>query len=206
MHQAIPDIWFAFNTPLEGDVPRLYADVKGLITCSMGILVDPMPAALAIDWELPGGIPASKDVVARAWRAVKNDPKCAKLGWKYAAGLPENNVRLSPETSRRLVLDKLESNDLRMRIRFPDWNDRPADAQLAIHSMAWAMGPMFFKKFPKFTAAFTRGDYETASDQCAISPAYVTIVERNARNSQLLLNAAHHGPNPEVLLWELPVT
>jgi GH24 family phage-related lysozyme (muramidase) len=205
MHSAVKDIWVAFNEPLEGLVTSLYADVKGLVTTGMGNLVDPMPLALVLPWELPGGIAASKDSVALAWQAVKGDPQCASRGWKYAAQLPLNNVRLTRDSVSALIVSKLAENDLRMRVRFGDWESRPADAQLAVHSMSWAMGPMFFKRFPKFTAMFTRGDYAAASNECAISPPHGTIVERNARNRQLLLNAATSA-DPAVLQWQLPST
>lgn len=205
MHPSVKDIWVAFNEPLEGLVTSLYADVKGLVTTGMGNLVDPMPAALGLPWELPGGIPASHGAIEAAWKSVKSDPLCMSRGWKYAAQLPLNNIRLTRDAVSALIVRKLEEHDLRMRMRFADWEDRPADAQLAIHSMAWAMGPAFFKRFPKFTAAFTRGDYAAAANECAISPPHGTIVIRNERNRQLLLNAAS-STDPSVLQWQTPTT
>ena len=203
MHTAVKDIWIEFNEPLEGLVTSLYADVKGLVTTGMGNLVDPIALALVLPWELPGGIQASRDSVVLAWQAVKSDPLCASRGWKYAAQLPLNNIRLSRSSVTALIVSKLAEHDMRMRMRFANWEERPADAQLAIHSMAWAMGPMFFKRFPKFTAMFTRGDYASAANECAISPPHGTIVIRNERNRQLLLNAAS-STDPSVLVWQLP--
>lgn len=206
MHQSVKDVFIPFSEPLEGIVPRLYADVLGLVTTGMGNLVDPMPYALALPWELPGGIPAPKDAVVRAWTAVKNDPLCASRGWRYACGIPANNVRLSSDAVHALILDKLESNDKAMLVRFPDWESRPADAQLAAHSMAWAMGPGFWHKFPRFTVAFKAGDYRVAAKESAISPASGTVIERNARNHALLINADDHTGDPSVLDWQLPTT
>lgn len=196
MHAAVRDVWVAFNEPLEGIVTRLYADVKGLVTTGMGNLVDPMSLAMGLPWELPDGTRASRDQVQAAWLAVKTDPMCATKGWKYAIGLPANKVRLSDSAVQDLILRRLDANDGSMKTRFTDWEDRPADAQLAIHSMAWAMGPGFFIKFPRFTKHFIAGDYQAAAGECFISPAKGTVVERNRRNHGLLMAASLVGGDP----------
>lgn len=201
MHDSVKAAWIDFNHDLEGIVPRLYADVLGLVTCGMGNLVDPIGLALGLPWELPGGSRATQADIAAAWNEVKNDPLCAARGWKYAIGLPANRVRLSPEAIDDLILARLEDNDRQMLARFQDWEARPADAQMAVHSMAWAMGPAFWRKFPKFTVAFAGSDYASAAAQCAISPAAGTVVERNARNKRLLLAASIPTSDPSILSW-----
>lgn len=234
MHQSVRDIWIPFNEKLEGVLAFMYADVLNLITTGMGNLVDidddklsfaeRMAPALKLSWELPGGAPASDADVAEAWTAVKRDPRCAKEGWTYAVKLPANRVRLSKAIVQRLIMSKLDEHDVRARMRFADWESRPADAQLAAHSMMWAMGSSFWKKFPRFTAAFTRGDYAKAGAsvgkdengvpiyECGIAyPVdakgkrhYGTIRVRNDRDHQLLLNAAARADDPSVLMWQLP--
>lgn len=196
MHQSVRDVWVAFNEPLEGIVNRLYADVLGLVTTGMGNLVDPMPAAMGLPWKLPNGQPASRDQIQASWLAVKLDPKCAKLGWKYAIGLPANSIRLDDSAVTALILGKLDSNDASMQARFDDWESRPADAQLAALSMAWAMGGAFWLKFPRFTKHFIAGDYQAAAGECFISPAKGTVVERNRRNHGLLMAASLVGGDP----------
>lgn len=224
MHQPVEDIWVPFNEKLEGKVPTLYADIKNLISAGMGNLLDPIGAALNLRWKLPDGTRASLVQIAAAWHAVKDDPRCAGEGLEYAASLPANNIHLDPEDVDALILSKLKEHDRSFQKRFSDWEQRPADAQLCIHSMAWGMGSEFFSKFPRFTAAFTRGDYLAAGAvvgtddkgvpiyECGMAYPigtdgkrhYGTIEERNDRNHQLLMNAANHGADPSVLLWELP--
>ena len=209
MHPSVLAAWINFNTPLEGLVRSLYADVLGLVTTGMGNLVDPVGAALVLPWKRPDGSPATQAQIAAAWNAVKNDPRCAKLGWVYAQSLPGNDIRLDDADVAALVYSKLKANDRLMAARFADWESRPADAQMAAHSMAWAMGPSFWPKFPRFTALFTAGDYgriETdakgnpivrgAAGECAISPPHGTIIVRNAHNKQMLLNAAKVAADP----------
>jgi GH24 family phage-related lysozyme (muramidase) len=200
MRDAVPAIWIRYNRDLEGIITSMYADDLGLVTTGMGNLIDPIDLAITLPWKLPGGIPAAAPVIQRAWHAVKNDPKCAKSGWKYASQIPANNVRLDIADVEDLIEKKLQQHDMFIASRFPDWEARPADAQLAVHSMAWAMGPAFFRKFPKFTLAFGKGDYATCASECKISPEHGTIVERNRRNKALFLAAAAGG-DPESVSW-----
>ena len=54
--------------------------------------------------------------------------------------------------------------------KFDEW---PADAQLALHSMAWAMGSAFAArgKWPHFRAACAKMDFDLAADNCKMSEA-----------------------------------
>lgn len=211
MHDHVREQWVDFNSPLEGLLTRLYADVLGLVTTGMGNLLDTFagdptdsawravrPLVLGLPWTVSGGIAATPGEVESAWRAVRNDPKAAKQGWKYAVAIPANKIRLQLVDVEALILRKLETNDAALAKKFDDWEDRHPDAQMAVHSMAWAMGTDFTRKFPRFTASFTEGDYQAAAAECAISPPHGTIVERNRRNRMLLLNAERQG---EPLVW-----
>lgn len=219
MHDAIPTVWIDYNQDLEGIVTTMYADVLGLVSIGMGNLIDPIELAVTLPFHLPGGIPATTAEIRRAWKAVKDDPNCRVRGWKYAAELPLNNVRLYMADVEKLVEEKLRQNDRFLLSRFPDWEARPADAQLAVHSMAWAMGPAFFRKFPRFTLAFGRGDYAACSRrvgewtdgypkyECDIAPPLVdgkpvwgTIKLRNQRNLFSLVAAAA-GSVPDQVSW-----
>lgn len=216
MHPSVPARWIKFNEPHEGRVPYMYGDIKGLVTIGMGNLIDPLSAAVTLPFRMRGtGTIALKSAVVAAWRAVKDDPKCATEGSEYARDLPDNGVYLEDEDIDKLILRKLEQNDASFLRRFGDWESRPADAQMAAHSMGWAMGPGFWTKFPRFTAAFTKGDYKAACAkvgqwpaappakkglikyECDIAPIVVngkltwgTIKDRNQRNRELLLSAA----------------
>lgn len=198
MHQSVSDMWVTFNEPLEGFVDCLYADAKGLITCGMGNLADPMGLALGYPWRnRSDGSLCSRTVIVTAWLAVKGDPDCITHGWRYAASLPANQIYLERSDIEQLIRQKLAQNDQQLTYRFDEWASWPADAQLAVHSMAWAMGTGFAVRFPKFTAACRRRDFDTAVRECAIMPERGTVIERNKRNRQLLQNAAIIDVDPD---------
>ena len=204
MHPAVRAVWVEFNEDLEGVLTCLYADTLGLITTGMGNLVDPVSMAVNLPWVLPDGSEASRSEILAAWYAVKRDPLCASKGWTYAAKLPQNDIRLPLPEVHKLIARKLEQNAEAMAYRFDHWDEWPADAQLGVLSMAWAMGPGFVAKFPMFTAACRRKDFVTAAKQCIISPAKGTVIERNLRNLACFENAASvmaAGADVSQLVW-----
>lgn len=213
MWPSIKPAWIPFNHDLEGVLTCLYADKIGLVSSGMGNLLDPMSAAIGLPWRLPDGSLATRGQVAAAWTAVKRDPRSADGGWKYAIKIPANNIRLMLGDVEALVYSKLDTNDRGLTSRFSDWETRPADAQLAVHSMVWAMGPGFWAGFPKFRKAWLAGDYEGCAAECDIAipmdvegkPIGGTIHTRNDRNKQLFANASQVSGDPSAdrgtLLW-----
>lgn len=201
MRPAVRDAFVAFTSPLEGVVPWMYADVKGLVTTAIGNLIDPMSAAMPLPWRRPNGTPASSEEVSAEWLRVKNDPNAARLGHRYTQRI--TSLRLTDDGVRDLVFRKLDENDAYLRKRFPDFEEWPADAQLATHSMAWACGPAF--RFPRLEAALRARNWLAAADECHISTAgNPGIVPRNAENRKLYKNAAY-AADPDVLHWPAAV-
>lgn len=201
MRAAVRAVFVDWSTPLEGVVDFLYLDVKGLVTTAMGNLVDPMIYALPLPFVRPDGWLARRDEIIAAWNAVKARQDLALHG-----GMAFRNVttlRLTKEGIAFVVGGKLDENDRYLRTRFgPDYDDWPADAQLAVHSMSWACGPAF--RFPQLEAALRVRDFVTAAAECTIHPEQGTIVERNRRQRLLFMNAARvleHGLDPDVLYY-----
>lgn len=199
-----------FTAPLEGVVPWMYLDVKGLVTTGIGNLVDPMSMALGLPWRRANGTPATVDEIAAEWQRVKGDPHAAKLGHKYAQRI--TTLRLSDAGVHELVMGKLDANDALLRKRFPGWELWPADAQLATHSMAWACGPAF--RFPRLEDSLRALDFRTAAVECRMDETgNPGLRPRNVANRLLYLNAAavvESGnvlPNlkPDVLYYPLSV-
>ncbi len=214
MRASVDDGFDTFSEHFEGVVRTPYADILNLITVAIGDLIDPIESALSLPFNVRGTqTPATREQIAAAWHAVKNDPKCAHQGWRYAASLPGNQVELSDEGVKEVVERKLQQNEEALAKRFPDWNDWPADAQLATHSMAWACGAAF--RFPKLTAALLARDFAEASRQCHIDtdgPDHIPntgddnsgVKPRNAANVLLYQNAAKvvaFGGDPEELYY-----
>ena len=194
MKPAVLDFFVDFTAPLEGTVFSLYADVKNLITVGIGNLVDASPAispwlpAVGLPFVHPDGTPATTIEITSAWLSVKGDPKSATHGWRYAAAIPGNEIRMTAEGVADLVRGRLKANDAYLLGRYPDWESYPADAQLAIHSLAWACGPAY--RFPALDAALKAREF----DECAVHIRMNTagnpgLVPRNAHNRTLMMNA-----------------
>jgi GH24 family phage-related lysozyme (muramidase) len=192
-----------FSEPLEGRVHSMYLDVKGLVTTGVGNLIDTPEQACALPWrhETTGKL-AERPAIAQAWRAVK-DARPA-LHWRQYLHL--NDLRLSDSDVDALVQDKLLSNARYIQAKhYPRWEDFPADAQLGIMSMAWAVGPGFPAKFGNFTNRVLQEDWLGAKACCHIrTEGNPGIVPRNHANERCFENAAlvlTRQLDPAVLYW-----
>jgi GH24 family phage-related lysozyme (muramidase) len=203
MNQAVLTKWHQFSEPLEGRVHSMYLDVKGLVTTGVGNLIDPVTAALPLPWKHADGRPASRDEIGAAWRNLKARQDLSKLHWKFAAKL--NDLRLTDEDIDALVVSKLTSNARELRKAYPNFDDFPADAQLACLSMAWAVGPGFPAIFKNFSRFAVQQDWPNAKLCAKIKTENNPgIVPRNARNALCFDNAAtviQYALDRSVLHW-----
>lgn len=211
MKPAVREAFYDFNTPFEGAVPYFYQDVLGLVSIGVGILTDPIGLALSLPMVKLDGSPATQAEIVAEWHRIKalgsgtyqtgND--AAKKGHLYAK--PHTTLRLTDTGLRSTVDGKLLLNDSILQKRFPDFDTWPADAQLAIHSLAWGCGPAF--RFPKLEAALKARDFATAANEVRMVANGVELhglKPRNAANKKLLLNAAlveESGIDPDTLYW-----
>lgn len=206
MRDVVRSSWLAFTEPLEGGIPYLYADIRGLITTAYGNLVDPLSAALPLPWMHAGGVAATKAEITSAWLAVKGDPSAAARGHTYARGL--TTLRLTREGMGELALGVLDRNDGAALARFPDWEEYPANAQLAIHSLFWACGSA--ARFPKLYSAVQARDWDACGvhiQMREITPEGLVnagLRARNTANRRLMLNASRvqaYHLDPDTLNW-----
>lgn len=217
MRQVVRDAFVAFTAPLEGVVPWLYCDVKGLVSIGIGNLVDPIQHAMTLPLVRPDGSRATGAEIAEEWHRVKNYPGAAHLGHRITEHVTK--LRLTREGIDQVVGSKLQHMDRYLASRFlctthddcranPDlgracsygYEQWSADAQLATLSMAWACGPAF--RFPKLEAALRAQDFLTASVECFM-PEEKTISglrPRNKANRILYTNAAY-STNPDILYF-----
>lgn len=200
MRLSVANKFMAFNEPFEGLLAYPYTDALGLVTTGMGNLIDPLAQALYLPWKLLDGSPASQDDIRAAWTAVKGaHPTHQGVD---SVNVPGNNIRLARADINALIVEKLHGNEETLRRYFPGWDDFPADAQMAILSMAWAMGPGFPASFVQFTAAANRGDWTEAGAQSSFRG--VGVAGRIAANKQAFANAAivaGSGGDPETLWY-----
>ncbi|MCL2726676.1 MAG: hypothetical protein FWD69_19830 [Polyangiaceae bacterium] len=209
MRTSVANAFVPFTVPLEWVVPWMYLDIKGLVTVGIGNLIDGMSGnderdlvpALVLPFVRSDGSPATSTEIASAWRAVKSHKELAKQGYKAAEKF--TSIRLTDDGIRQVVLGKLAQNDKALSARYTDWASWPADAQLGVLSMAWAMGPAF--KFPRFDAAVRSLDFIGAASECTINESGNPGVKpRNVRNRVLFRNAARvisERLDPDTLYW-----
>jgi hypothetical protein len=198
MWPSVQAYFQAFTTQFEGCVPYMYLDIKGLVTVGIGNLVDPVEAAQALPFQFknqPGiaapGSAATADQIAAEWATLKNDPSLASRG--FTACAPITQLELSNDSINTLVLTKLSQNEsfLKRQQWFSNFDTWPADAQMGLLSMAWAMGPAGPGEFPNFRAACQNLQFSVAAAQCQMNAAgNPGLISRNRANVTLFSNAA----------------
>lgn len=190
MRQAAKNGFYALTRPIEGHLPFMYLDRKGYVTTGDGNLIDPVGSALGLPWVNASGAPASEDEIYDAWNTVKARQDMRDGGGKAYGKL--TSLRLDDATIAALVDRKLASDEATLTRYFPAMSTWPADAQLAVVSMAWALGPAFAEKYPKFVRAITqlRPDFATAALESGISEeGNEGVHPRNVLDRELLENA-----------------
>lgn len=197
MHASVSNRFRAFNEPLEGVVTYMYLDVKGLVTIGVGNLIDPVDVALTLPFRYknhagvePGEWARKADIEAE-WSLIKGRQELAKKG--HRACEPLTKLELDDSSINALINRRLLQNEifLKRQKAFHDFEKWPADAQLGLLSMAWAMGPGFSASWPRFSAACSKMDFDAASEHCKISEAgNPGVAPRNQANKILFQNAA----------------
>lgn len=212
MRAAVREAFVPFSTDFEGMLPFMYLDqhrdpvtkaLDPLVTCGMGNLVEPISEAVRLAWTVLGFRAAGPDEIREAWAKVKARKDLALQGGKAFKNVTE--LRLSQDAIDKLIDERLASNEVELLKFFPKLDAWCADAQLALHSMAWAMGGDFDQhdRWPAFTAACNASppNWLEAAIQSHMSNG---APKRNAANYSLFVNAAvvdADGLNPDLLIW-----
>jgi len=201
MKSSVEAAFRAFSSKFEGAVNFMYLDVKGLVTTGIGNLIDPGGAALTLPWLRPDGSLASQREVAAEWTYVKSRQDLKLRGGMIYGSI--TRLRLSDEGVSQLLMGVLHLNNDALVKRFPDFEDWPADAQLATHSMAWACGTGF--RFPRLAEALQAADFRDAAKECHMNEAgNPGLAPRNAANKVLYRNASVTRDlhlDPDHLCW-----
>lgn len=187
MHDSVRDAFYGVNAPWEGVTTWLYLDVLGLVTVGVGNLVDPVEYALGLPFVHADGRRATREEIRSAWLAVKARKDMAARGGGAFRSL--TTIRLTDDGVCQLVAKKLRQNAAHMRLRFVGWDSWPADAQLAVLCLAWAVGPSF--RWPMLEAALRSGNFALAALECRISDkGNPGVKPRNEGMQAMLRNAA----------------
>ena len=185
MRTSVSDIFPSFSETFEGRLYFMYLDITRLVTTGIGNLIDPLTReVINLPWfpKTDTDRSASEDEIRTEWEFVKTDPDgLSQHGGAAFRGV--TNLRLSKEAVDDLVTRKATGMEtfLKNRQEFSAFDDWPADAQLGLLSMAWAMGPAF--RFPNFQAACASQDFRRAADECHMDDtANPGLRPRNAAN------------------------
>lgn len=197
-----------------GYILWMFPDVKKLISGGFGLLLDPVALAMTVPWRSQDGTLASREQVIAEWSRLKNfvEKNPGSEFWSWKRFEKQTTLRLTPEDMDAAVLSKVAMNETVLRRGFPDYDSWPADAQLGIHSMAWACGPGIWSQsagrnhWPKLTAACRARDWRTAAVECFMNEEKRNpgIIPRNKGNRVMFMNAAYveeRGHDPDVLIW-----
>lgn len=223
MRASVRRAFVPFTVALEGAVRWMYLDILGLVTTAIGNLVDPVGLVVGVPFVRRDGTPATAAEIVAEWQRVKVQSCIAakeftgkECGWRghrdraclahlgHRAAELVTVLRLTPAGVDQVVYRKLDEHDAALVARWPDMLNWPADAQLAVHSMAWACGSGFHsgrRGFPRLAAALDARDFERATMECHIDETGADrikgtfddnrgLVERNAANKILFRNAA----------------
>jgi hypothetical protein len=184
----------------------MYLDVKGLVTTGIGDLVDRPQDVLGLPWvHQRTGLAASSQEIAQAWATVKGATTMTQMGGGAFAALTD--LRLTQDGVAHLVDMRLDSNNIYLAKRWPDFELWPADAQLGTHSIAWAAGPGWMA--PNFDRLARVQDWAgIAGPEGARGEFWLNDVgnpglrPRNLANKALFGNAAvSASTHPEILYY-----
>ena len=233
MREAVKKAFYDYTLSHEGYTPFMYADIKNLITTGVGNLIDGSPnvkfgeksqvvndavmaKALALPWKHKGpdwtakkptvGAPATQEEIKAAWIKTKTDPMQGNKGGFAYQNLTD--LTLSMDDIQTLFDQTRDQMEVSIRRLFPRYEEWPADAQVAIMSMAWAMGPDNLAQFKTMVKALNQDppDFVTASKQCQIQNfgSLTDPKSYNGRNSIMFMNAADaqaHAKDYNVLFF-----
>ncbi len=218
MYTSVRNYFIKFNEPIEARVEYMYLDIKGLVTLGVGNLIDVEKAGDKKGLEkvmkevvtqpfvykkgANAGKSASKADIEAEWKKVKGEKARAKSGAFAFAGITD--LKLKNEAIDALVLKKLNEmeTELKMDPAFQGFEQWPADAQLGLLSMAWALGtPKLKAQWLRFKAVCKKQDFDAVLKHCEISTVgNPGVAKRNTENRHLFRNAtavvANKGKNP----------
>jgi len=226
MRASVANSFFDFSAKREGFTPFMYADTLNLVTTGIGNLIDGGPRngfvvspevmakALALPWKhkaagwspknpITDNVPASTGEIVDAWTTTKlqaqKDPgfNTRSSGFAYQN---LTNLSLDMQGLKALFDRTLANFNATLVSEYPTFESAPADAQQALLSMSWAMGPAFWPAlrprpkepvgpgnipfFQGFKDAFDKMDFAKAAELSFFSGGGGTRTARTGRNAE----------------------
>lgn len=209
LYESVRSIFILFNMPHEGLTDHIYPDKDNGLTTAIGYLIDSVAAAQKLPWHVGSfdGPLATPEQVAAEWTRIKA-LDLRKVPAKQMRS--QTTLRLDTATIERITLERLDAMARDVANRLPEFLTFPADAQLGVLSMCWALGvDRLFRLFPKFLAALRAGDFKGAAAECKIDDSdNAGVTNRNIENARLFVAAAkvkEKGLDPSELTPQRPL-
>jgi hypothetical protein len=220
------DQFWDFTAPLEGEEVYHMFMVQDLqVATGMGITFgkqEGLPAARACSWAYKLGHPRQNQPCDRG--DIENDyntvlsmtAEGSKGGGNRQVWKDATVCRINPDSLRTQVSRKLDSNINTLKTTyskfFRDFESYPADAQLALASVGWAVGPNFPLTWHKLSDASLNQRWDgdeippkwIASKQCLFGHPIGTQITRMQHQVTMFKNAASvqaGGGFPNQLYW-----
>jgi hypothetical protein len=203
---SVIDGFIKVQSPWEGVADVMYTDVLGLVTTAIGYLIDsnsntsPMAnmngyaPALVIPWvHKSDGQPATQPEIIQDWQTVKN-AHTQSGSFDLPNDKKITQLKIPELVIQDLTASRMANNETELLKSLPNFAKFPADAQMAIHGMAWAMGGAFIPRdgFKTFANAANRSDWAAAK---ANSNFKGVSAKRKAGQDKMFDNAATVAAN-----------
>lgn len=207
MHQSVKNALHDFLKKYEGKVNFMYLDVKGLVTIGVGHLIDPVNQASKLEFRTKGGTgPVSAGEVTAEWNTVKaRKDLIPKGGEAFGAitrlELSDNGIKAMVISHANGIETYIKTNPAAKKF-YSNFDNWPADAQLAFMGVAWGGIPIPQFGWHKFPEACRLEDWDSAAVECKISSPIAS--GRNEAHRTMFLNAAavkSNGDSITELSW-----
>lgn len=198
---SVMDAFVKTQSQWEGVADVMYTDVLGLVTTAIGYLIDSNSntnamanmsgygPALVIPWvHKSDGQPATQAEIIQDWQTVKN-AHTTSGSFDLPTDKKITQLRIPQNVIQDLTASRMANNERELLKALPGFANAPADAQMATHGMAWAMGGAFIPayNFKTFADAFNRGDWAAAKAASGFKGA---APQRKAGQDKMFDNAA----------------
>ena len=134
----------------ENDKDFIYLDTKGYKTVGVGTNIDDREEFLSIDWQKDNR-PATEQEKNEAFEIFEKAKKRGEYGQRYGANLYKDKsaLRISKETSDKLLNEHLEKDLIGLRDTFADFDSFPEELQDVLLDIHYNVGNVSGEKWPK---------------------------------------------------------
>ncbi len=146
----------------EGSVAWMYVDTVGKVTVGVGLMLPDVAAAQALPF-LAAGQAASAAQIATDFHRV------GAMAMGHLANFYKTPtcLQLDEATIQQKLESVLAGFEVKLRAKWPNYDQFPDEAKMALLDMAYNLGPDgLLKGFPTLVRSVTAGDWKAAAAEC----------------------------------------